>query len=83
MNILNKIIGLVLIGIGLILAYIEYILLTTIVEIAAWLGTIMGISDSATTGLSIILVIPAAGLIVGLFALMVFMFYLAHSFIVG
>ena len=82
MNVPNKIIGLVLIGIGLILAYMEYTVLTTISEIAAWLGNIIGISDNGTIGLTIILTLPAAGLVVGLLVLMLFVFYLARDFMV-
>lgn len=83
MNILNRIIGLILIGIGLIMVYVEYLVLTTISEIAAWLGDFMGVSADATTGLQVMLYVPAGGIIVGLFAVACLLFYLGYALIKG
>ena len=80
MNILNKIIGLISIGIGLILCYVEYLILTTVSAIAAWLGVFIGLTGP-TTGITILLCIPILGIIIGIFALICLLYYIGVGLI--
>lgn len=80
-SIICKIFGFILIIIGILVCYIEYVISTAISEIASMVALAAGLSNSAGLGLSILLHLPVAGLIIGLLLVIIGLFYFGYIFI--
>lgn len=80
-SIICKIFGFILICVGIFVCYIEYVLSTTITEIAAIVASAAGLSESGGLGLSIIFHLPAVGLMVLLLIVIIALFYFGYVFI--
>ena len=82
MSVMIRIAGLILVGIGLLVVYGIYLIATFVSAIAIWLGALMGMPETATMGLNILLYIPIGGAVAGLIMLVCLLFYFGISFIV-
>lgn len=80
-SIMCKIFGLMLIGVGIFVCYIEYVISTTISEIADMVALAAGLSESSGLGLSILFHLPAVGLMAILLIIIVILFYFGYIFI--
>ena len=80
-SILTRIIGLVMIGVGILIGYGEYLIFTTISGIAGWLGGVLGFSDSIIPGLTLLLHIPVLGVIIGLAFICLLLLYFGYLFV--
>ena len=54
MNLITKIAGIIIIGIGLGIFYIDYIIFTAIGALSLWIATLIGATGGAATGIQIV-----------------------------
>ena len=62
-NIKDKILGLICIGIGALLLYLEYIVVCAISALGGWIADIVGATGGAHTGITLLAYVPVIGLI--------------------
>ena len=65
----DKICGIVLFAVALVILYLEYIIICAIGAIGQWIADMVGATGGAHTGITLLVYVPAIGLIgIGLVA---------------
>ena len=80
-NILGKILGIILGLLGLLFLLADYLIITLVHEITNYIGEIIGISDSAALGLTMLSCIIIGGTLLSLFIIAVIFFYIGYAVI--
>jgi hypothetical protein len=80
-KILCKIIGLLVISVALLVCYALYAITQCVSDIALSISGIVGITGTATTGLTLLCYVPILGVIAGSILIILCLFYIGYGFI--